>query len=341
MKTLLIIFQALLIVTYVEALSCPFGWTAYGAQCIRLASTRTTYTNAIQLCKGYGGRLIEPRNKAMSNYLYNILPATTSTTSAWLGIYNNQYASNGQPIQYVQENYQNYYAYLYKYPTATMNYNDNKWISTSSPYNYFYSYCELPRINTDCPLINTILVEDSFKICSKETCQDACASTVGCKFWTFLDGSCGLRFYNPNALVSGAPGSLTGFPNMQLPTVGMVLVGNAVQNVENPAACQKLCSEDPKCNSFTWSVDETCVFNYGESLKELTVPANGTLVSGPKCCNQKSSCNSGKGFERYVQIIETLPALDIATNGTEPLTEEETREAMAEMEERVRNLRRN
>jgi len=277
----------------------------------------------------------------MSDYLYDILPTSTKSTGAWLGIYNNQYASNSQPIQYVQENYQNYYAYLYK--SNTMNsYNNNKWVSTNYAYSNFYAYCELPRINTECPLINTILVEDSFKICSKETCQDACASTIGCKFWTFLDGSCGLRFYSPNALVRGAPGTLTGFANMQLPSVGMVLVGNAVQNVESPAACQKLCSEDPQCNSFTWSLDETCVFNYGETLRELVVPANGTLVSGPKCCNQKSSCGSGRDYERYVQIIETstLTSVDVATNETEPMTEEETRESMAELEQAIRNLRR-
>lgn len=68
---------------------------------------------------------------------------------------------------------------------------------------------------------------------------------------------------------------MTGFPNMQLPTVGIVLVGNAVQNVEEPCRMPEIVVRGPTVQSFTWSVDETCVFNYGESLKELTVPANG------------------------------------------------------------------
>lgn len=277
-----------LLLSGVFGLECPFSWEATGGLCLRKLGLRS-FPDAVTECKNSGGRLFEPRTEILGELLLSILKESGERL-AWLGIDNSRYLSDNKPIEFRQQ------AYISNIGIMD---NSGYWSSLSNDTFPFLSVCELPLTNTECATVATIFVEDSFEVKDNNACQDACASTVGCKFWTFGLGQCGLRFYEAGALVGGGiPGvASTGFPNSFVANGGRVLVGKATGGVKNARDCQKLCSKDPKCNSFTWTnVDEvfgginteTCVFNYGKILRKIPLPDDDStsfnVVSGPPSC---------------------------------------------------------
>merc|ERR1711973_47429 len=284
-----LLFGALLSGAY--GLVCPFGWTPVGGLCLRSLGFQSFF-NSNSICRQLGGRLFEPRTQELSNLLAEFL---FGANTAWLGINDNRYVSDNQIIDYSQPSY--------SYDLAYMN-SAGTWQSTTTSTTLRRAICELPRTNTECATISTIFVEDSFASSTNIACMDACKSTVGCKFWTFGLGQCGLRFYEAGEVVGGGvpPFSSTGFPYTVVAGGGRVLVGKALKDVETAKDCQTLCSEDPKCNSFTWTnIDfnfggvntETCIFNYGKTLRKLPIPlfpGGFQVVTGPPCCNAKKAC---------------------------------------------------
>ena len=53
--------------------------------------------------------------------------------------------------------------------------------------------------------------------------------------------------------------------------------------------CQQSCQQDENCNSWTWNKagalnSETCVHNYGITVRKLSVGSQSNIISGPKTC---------------------------------------------------------
>jgi len=274
----------------VLSLTCPYGWSEYGGLCIKYLGF-LSFTDGVTACKQLGGRMYEPRSQG-SNDLFLAI-ANEDKSGAWIGINNNRYESDGTIIVYRQPLYTSGYAFV----------SGSYWYSAECPDETKQVYCELPSLNTDCGEVATIFIEDSFPIASEADCQDACQSTDGCSFWTYTPPNCGLRFYETRDVAGGGrPDTRAGFPFFAIPTNARVPVGRLEKDVPSAANCQKLCSEDPKCISFTWTnYDYTfggvnsraCIFNYGKPLRTLTLPitsASINIISGPPCCYEKSAC---------------------------------------------------
>merc|ERR1712215_270663 len=142
-----------------------------------------------------------------------------------------------------------------------------------------------------------IYVQSSIPLPEIEECQQVCQDSTNCTFFTWNDGSCGIRDYSPTAFVNGDPKQRSETKTSIFPKFfdGKVFVGLAVK-AGSVADCQKSCQGDEQCQSWTWNGaggpnPDICVHNYYKTERKLCIPNSSQIVSGPKTC--KPGCLPG------------------------------------------------
>ena len=105
--------------------------------------------------------------------------------------------------------------------------------------------------------------------------------------WSTTQSTCGLRCYHPSSLIN-APTLRTGKRNGIESQPNKVWVGKAI-STNDRSFCQKKCQQDSKCKSVTFNGPNspnpnTCVLNYGPTLRKLTLPNSSGIASAPKYC---------------------------------------------------------
>merc|ERR1711862_272770 len=149
----------------------------------------------------------------------------------------------------------------------------------------------IPNSNpTDCFEDDKLFVEDSFALNSVQDCSDACKATSCCEFftWSTTALTCGLRCFHPNNLIN-APTQQTGRKGYSGIQSNKVWVGKAISNISDKFQCQVKCRQDHRCKSVTFNGPNspnpnTCVLNYGPTIRKLSIPANSGIASAPKYC---------------------------------------------------------
>jgi len=141
----------------------------------------------------------------------------------------------------------------------------------------------------DCFEENTLFVEESFPIGTIDDCFAACKATLCCDFftWSTTQSTCGLRCYHPSSLIN-APTLWTGKRNGIESQPNKVWVGKAFSTTDRNF-CQKKCQQDSKCKSVTFNGPNspnpnTCVLNYGPTLRKITLQSSSGIASAPKYC---------------------------------------------------------
>ena len=139
-----------------------------------------------------------------------------------------------------------------------------------------------------CGEANKIFVGKSFPVGNLNACENLCKRSRACHIFTYRNGNCGLRSYQPKGVIA-LENTRIGFKDTGvLPQCdGKVFVGDAVILPGGSSGdCQRICQGSLECKSWTWKGnEELCVLNFGSTARILDVPTFANIVSGPRKCS--------------------------------------------------------
>jgi len=286
---------------------CKPGWQNWGGRCYFMSTATKNWWEAKQDCIRRGGRLFEPRNKEVNELVYSNVPGPTKCY--WIGISDIEqedkyvYASDDKPILWTN--------FRPGFPVSNNSRNCLLYsCDRSYPFQFWDYGCEVPIRyvceevvgNSDCGVPDTFMIEESFKTADMESCRSICQSISACTFFTFSAQSlaCGIKTYTPGGMID-FQNIETGSPFMSGTMRNKIFVGRNMRT-QSAKDCQRSCSRDPQCTSWTWSTEthslpSVCAHNYGEVRGKMTIPGSH-VVSGPKCC--QGSCVSTTRLQSLV-----------------------------------------
>lgn len=275
--------------------SCKPGWQDWGGRCFYISTGTKNWWDAKQDCIRRGGRLFEPRSKELNELVYSNVPGPAKCY--WVGISDIEaenkyvYASDDKELTYTN--------FRPGYPISNSTKNCFLYACDGSHPFKFWDYgcevsiayvCEELTANSNCGLLDTILVEESFKTADVSLCRAICMSMSSCSHYTWAPASlaCGLRTTPAGGMVD-LPNIETGSPYMSGTVRDKIFVSQVARR-RTAKECQEWCQGVAECRSWSWSSPShstplACSLHYGEPRARLALPGAG-LVSGPRCCGE-------------------------------------------------------